>query len=147
LSRIDFAVETPHELLDLAIAFGHQVLIMPVGEERLAEREQVLGAVVAHQRLDDCLLVGAHSFLAQGGQPDRIALSVHDGLDDGHAAQPSDVGEHVVDLQIHLGERFVHVLDVDRGAFDQAGAMAAQGADGADLAVWPERSPQQAHRV
>ena len=43
-----------------------------------------------------------------------------------------------MDLQIHLGQRFMHVLHVDRGALDQAGAMPAQGAYGADLAVGTE---------
>ena len=58
----------------------------------------------------------------------RIALTGNDGLDDGHAALPGDIGQDMVDLQIHLSEGFVHMLHVDCGALDQAGAMAAQRA-------------------
>ncbi|HEY1897275.1 MAG TPA: hypothetical protein VGG62_13420 [Terracidiphilus sp.] len=50
------------------------------------------------------------------GQPHGIALAVYDGLRDGHAAEAGDVCQNVVNLQIHLGERLVHVLDVHRRA-------------------------------
>jgi hypothetical protein len=91
----------------------------------LLEREQVFGAVVAHQRFDDRFRLGSHAALAQGSQLERIASSGYDGFDDGHAALAGDVTEDVMDLQIHLGQRLVHMLHVDCGVLDQAGAVAA----------------------
>lgn len=76
--------------------------------------------------------------MAQGSQPRRIVLGSHDSLHDGHAALPGDVGKHMMNLQIHLGERLVHVLHMQGGIFHQAGAVPAQGADGTDLALRTE---------
>ena len=52
-----------------------------------------------------------------------------------------------MDLQIHLCERLVHVLHMHGCGFDQAGAVAAQRADGAYLGVGAEGGIEQADRV
>src|ERR1035438_5284679 len=85
--------------------------------------------------------------LTLGGQLVRIALTGNDGFDDGHAAESGYIAEYVMNLQIHLGQRLVHMLHVDCGAVHQAGAVTAQGAKGADLAVGAEGGFQKPHRV
>jgi hypothetical protein len=49
----------------------------------------------------------------------------------------------MLDLQIHLRERFLHVLNVLRGHFNQLLTMAQDRAHGTDLVLGPESSPQQ----
>src|SRR5512134_3440507 len=41
-----------------------------------------------------------------------IALSANDGADDPHARGAGDVGDNVVQLEVHEGQRLLHVLDV-----------------------------------
>ncbi len=58
------------------------------------------------------------AWVAIGRQNHRIALTGHNRTDDGHAGDAGDVCYHVVELQIHLRQRFLHVLDV-RGSLIQ----------------------------
>ena len=48
------------------------------------------------------------------GQDIWIALAGHDRPDDGHAGDAGDVGYHVMQLQVHLHQRLLHVLNVRR---------------------------------
>ena len=52
-----------------------------------------------------------------------------------------------MNLQIHLGERFVHVLDMLRGHLHQLLAMAHDGTHRTDLIFGPEGGAQQSHRM
>jgi hypothetical protein len=52
-----------------------------------------------------------------------------------------------MDLQIHLGERLMHVLHVLCRHLDQLLAVAHDGTYGTDLIFGPEGSTQQSHRV
>src|SRR5579863_2409903 len=135
------------ETLDLLVAFSQQELIVSVRGQRLLEREQVFSTIITGQRFDHGLTVGVDLGVAQASQLARIALAGHDGVDDRHTAYPGDVRQHMVNLQIHLRQSFLHVLDVHRGALHQAGAMTAQRAKGADRRIGPEGGFQQAHRV
>jgi hypothetical protein len=49
-----------------------------------------------------------------------VALPSHDRADDGHARHAGDVCHHVMELQVHLGQRFLHVLDVGGRRIQQA---------------------------
>ena len=53
----------------------------------------------------------------------------------------------MLDLQIHLRQRFLHVLNVLRGSLHQVAAVTHQRAHGAYFAVWPECRPQQSDRM
>jgi hypothetical protein len=50
-------------------------------------------------------------------------------------------------LQIHLVERFLHVVDMGGGHLYQAFAVPQQRTDGTNILVWPVGGPQQTHRV
>src|SRR5437870_9280951 len=47
-----------------------------------------------------------------GSQSVRITLARHYGADDAHAGCAGDIRDHMMDLQIHLSECFLHMLDV-----------------------------------
>ena len=53
----------------------------------------------------------------------------------------------MVNLQIHLGERFVHMLHVLASALHQLRTVADQNPYGADIGFWPEGPAQQSYRV
>jgi hypothetical protein len=57
------------------------------------------------------------------GQHRRIALAGKDSVDDSQAGQTGDVTNHMVQLQIHLVERFLHVLNVRRCHLDKVVAV------------------------
>ncbi len=46
------------------------------------------------------------------GEHDGIALAGDDGSDDLHSGRAGDVGDDVMELNIHLHERLLHVLNV-----------------------------------
>jgi len=50
-------------------------------------------------------------------------LSSQDGVHDGKPGRPGNVIDDMVDLQIHLRQRFMHVLYVLTGGHDQLAAM------------------------
>ena len=67
---------------------------------------------MSHPRFLDNFWPGLDTRIPQFCQLRRIALSLPDGIDDRHAGDPGQVCNHVLDLQVHLGPGFVHVLDM-----------------------------------
>ncbi len=47
-----------------------------------------------------------------------------------------------MNLQVHLRQRFLHVLNVLGGDLHHVGAVTQQGSNCADIAVWSEGSAQ-----
>jgi len=109
--------------LDARVAFGDFRLIKVVQLNSLRESKDVLLPVVADQRLADRFDGGMTAWVAHGGQCRRVALSSHDRADDGHAGHAGDVGHHVMELQVHLRQSLLHVLDVGGGVVQQAFAQ------------------------
>ena len=111
--------------------------------ERLPEREDMLRQVIAGQ----CLPDGLQRFLAPHvpilGQSGWIAHSVDDGADDLHPRHAGDVGDDVVQLDIHLHQRLLHVLDVRRGVVDQSFSMAQIGTQPDHCLARPEARSQK----
>ena len=56
--------------------------------------------------------------IAVGGQNIRVALACYQRAHDPHAGHAGDVGDDVMELEIHLHERLLHVLDM-RGSVIQ----------------------------
>lgn len=61
--------------------------------------------------------------VAQRGQRLRISLAGNDGANDRHSCSAGDVCHHVMELQVHLRERLLHVLDVRGGIVQQSFAL------------------------
>src|SRR5260370_41372443 len=63
------------------------------------------------------------------------------------ATGSGDVAEQMVELQVHLTERCLHVQNVLRSHLQQAATVPPQGTNGTDRFWWPEAGPQQPYRV
>ena len=129
--------------LDFAVEFGdllEQALAALLG---LAQDEEVFAFVVALQGLDDFFPGGAAADVAEGGELRGVAFAFEDGLDDGGAAEAVEVAEHMVEVEVHLGEGFLHELDLARGVGDEVGAVAQQGAQGEDVVGGAEAFAKQ----
>jgi hypothetical protein len=88
----------------------------------------MLLAVVADQRLAHRLHGRMASPFAMGGQDIGIALTCHDRSDDRHACDPGDVGHDMMQLQVHLRQRLLHVLNVCRRVIQQPLPLSEIGA-------------------
>ncbi|MCY1371411.1 hypothetical protein D9M69_585510 [compost metagenome] len=103
---------------NLLVAQFELCLIGVVHGQRLRQGKHMLGLVVAHQGALDGVSARLAAGVAQGGQLRRVALAGDNGPDDPHARGPGDVGDHMVQLQIHVGERLLHVLDMRRSVVE-----------------------------
>ena len=122
-------------------------MVRLVQGERLLERKQMLGAVAAGERLCDRLGAGVATVMAQARQRVRVALAGKDGADDAQAGGTSDVGDDVVELNIHLCQRLLHVLDVRSCVFQKTLALTHVGSQLRNLSFGPKTGPQQSKRM
>jgi hypothetical protein len=73
----------------------------------------------------------------------RIALARHNAANDAHPTRTRDVGHDVVQLDIHLHQGLLHVLNVRGGIVQQPFSLAQVGAQCRQLAFRSEAGPQQ----
>ena len=145
--RCPVGVQHGQRTLDLGIALVDARLVEVVQGQRLRQREDVLGLIVAHQRCADRLRARLAANIAHGRQHLWVSLTVDDGTDDLQASHPSDVADHMVQLQVHEGQCLLHVLDVGGAILEMALAQAQISPQGGDVASGAEARAQQAARV
>lgn len=68
-------------------------------------------------------------------------------MDDRHAGGAGDVGEHAVELEVHLGQGLLHALHVACRILDESPAMAHDRPQLADLLLGAESALEQAATV
>ncbi len=129
--------------LNAHIAERHLGVVDVIQLQRLGQRKDVLLAVIADQRLTDCLRGGVAASVAMGGEHRRVALPGHEGADDGHAGRPCYVRHHVMELQVHLRQSFLHVLDVRARIVQQPFTLTQVAPQDGNLALQPETGPEQ----
>ena len=95
------------------------------------------------QRPGDSLLVGLGPGIAEPSQRPRIPLGAHDGLDNFHAGLAGDVADDVLELHVHLSQRFLHVLDVVGGILHQHAPLTQVAPQPPDLPLGPEGRRKQ----
>ncbi len=100
----------------------------------LFERKQVLGAVVTGERLLDRLGTGVAPVIAQARQHLGVMLAGEDCADDPQSSCAGDVGDDMMELKIHLGQRLLHVLNMRGRILEQTLALAYVGTQ---LVNWP----------
>src|ERR1039457_3842084 len=83
-----------------------------------------------------------HTTMTELRQCHGITLTREDGIENRLATGSGDVAEHMVELQVHLAELFLHVQNVLGGHFQQTTTVTPQGTKGTDRLGWPEASPQ-----
>ena len=113
--------------LDLLIALGDELLVVRVGAPCVAQGEQMFAAPISLQSFEGWQ-AGFDPRVRQCRQARWVALSVQDGVGDGQATESGQIGDGVVQMDVHLVERLLHVQHAARGGLDQAVAMAQQGA-------------------
>ena len=128
---------------DPLVAGRRLVLVDIVQFQCLLQREDVLGAVVAGQRLLDCLSTGVAALVAQARQHVGVTLAGDDCADDAQAGHARDVRDDVMELQVHLCQRLLHVLDMGGRILEQPLALTQVCSQLGDLALGPEAGTQQ----
>ena len=131
-------------LFDLRIAVGDPLLIAVEQFQRLGQSEDVLGLVVTYEGLADGLGALAAANVTHRSERVGVALALDDGADDLQASRAADVADDVVQLQVHVGQRLLHVLHVGCRVLEMPLADAHVGAQRRDLTSRPEAGPQQA---
>src|SRR5271166_2871592 len=107
----------------------------------------MLWPVVSNESLGHFVPRAFHPTMTELRQCDGIALAREDGIENRLATGSGDVAEHMVELQVHLTERLLHVQNVLRRHLQQAATVPPQSTKGTDRLGWPEAGPQQPYRV
>jgi hypothetical protein len=123
---VGFSFEALRQYLHLVFTGGDLSLILAVQRHRLAQDEQMLPPVVAHQAFGDCLLSGSNTGISQRGQRMYISIPVENRVDGGQSCHSGDIADDMAKLQVHLVQRFLHVLDMGGRHIDDAGPMSQQ---------------------
>jgi len=113
----------------------------------LPQHKHVLRLVVAAQRLGDLVFALGTVGVAMAGQLVRVALAHHDVADDLHPRLARDVADHIRQLDVHLLQGLLHVLDLSCARLDHAVAMSYQRAHCANVFGRTEGGAQQPIRV
>src|SRR3984893_1377257 len=141
------AGQSLHQTCRLLIQLRDQLLVVAVSLQRLLQGEQMLWPVVSNQGLRHLVPRALHSTMTELRQCDGIALAREDGIENRLATGSGDVAEYMVELQVHLTERLLHVQNVLRSHLHPTATLPPQGTNGADRLGWPKASPQQPDRV
>src|SRR6202011_5502498 len=96
---------------------------------------------------NDLLVRGVAVMVAMGGQLLGVTLSVQDTAYDFEPSLAGEIAEHGVELEVHLGQRFLHALNAGRGFLDQGLALAHKGAQRHDGSRGTEAGTQEPHAV
>ena len=118
---------------DLAIAGADLALIALVELKVLSEHKDLLPAVVPREGRGDLLLGGSAAGVAMGGSRVGVGHTAGDIADDLHPRQARDVGDHVVEVDVHQGQGLLHPSDVIGGLLDQRLPMPEVGAQRDDF--------------
>ena len=86
----------------------------------------MLRPVIPDQRSGDHFFACPYAFMAKLGQRYRIPFTGEDGVYNRQPGQAGDVADDVMQLQIHLIQSLLHVIDVRGGHLHEALAMPEQ---------------------
>ena len=94
------------------------MLHLPVVSQRLAEHEEQFGTVIAPQCRFNLGLALADSIVYQRSQFAGIAFPCQYRIQDSQSTLAADITEYMMQMQVHLVECLLHVLNPHRCAFD-----------------------------
>ena len=101
------------------VAGGNLGLIDVIQLQSLGQGKDVLLAIVAGQGGAERLQRRVTTRVALGCQNIWITFSGNDGADDPHTRGTRNIGHDVMELQVHLRQRLLHVLNVSCGVVQQ----------------------------
>ena len=107
----------------------------------------MLGPVIALQSLRYFFAGTLHTTVAELCQLHRITLTSQDRIQNRLPTGSGEVAQYVVNLQVHLAKRLLHMQDVLGGHLQQTGSMPPKGTHRTDVHGWAEAGPQQSNRV
>lgn len=110
--------------LDFEVAGFDLAGVEVIEFQRLLEDEEVLLAPGAGEGLGDFVFGFLAARVAQGGEFMGVTLTGDDGADDGQAGLTGDVGDGLIEADVHVNQRLLHVQHVRRAMLDQLGTMA-----------------------
>ena len=111
--------------------------------DRLPQAEQMLRTIAALQGTGNGGRTVFASSVTHGRQNVGGPFTTKNGLDDSHARHTGNVRNHVVELQVHLGKRLLHTLNVGSGAPHQHSPLTHIGAKRTNLFNRPESAAKQ----
>ncbi len=117
------------------------------GIQSLLEDEEMFSAPVALEGTGDGVARSFDAMIFEGGQLLGIPLARQNRFQDGQTGHAGQVADDVVELEIHLRERFLQVLHMAAGITGEVGPMAQEGTHGTNLFGRPEARAQQADRM
>ena len=85
--------------------------------------------------------------IAQACQHLGVTLAGEDGADDAQAGGAGDVGNDVMELNVHLGQRLLHMLDVRGRVLKKTLALTHVGSQHRNLSFGSKAGPQQSKRM
>lgn len=103
----------------------------------------MLVAPVDGERLADHLSGGMAAAITHRGEHGGIGLTGDDRPDDPHACGTGDAGHDRLQLEVHLRERLLHVLDMRGRIIEETLSLAQIRAQAGDLALGAEARAQQ----
>lgn len=92
----------------------------------------MLGTVIADERLCYLCFTGHNAWIAQTRQPLRISFSCKNSLHNRQAGGSRDIADDMMQLDVHLIERFLHVLNMDCRHLHETLSMSPKGAESTD---------------
>jgi hypothetical protein len=141
--RIDQSIKGVENVLDVLIAERDVLLGKIIEFKGLGEGENMFGAVISLQRLGNGVLAGFNAIVPIQGEGPRVAFSSHNGADNAQARHAGNITHHVVQVEMHLVERFLHMLHMLRRHLAQTVTMAHQTPELTDGLRGPKRRCSQ----
>jgi hypothetical protein len=139
LGRLGF--DALQRRFDLLVAGDNLLLTGVIKRQRLFQREEMLGTPGAGQRPLNGFDIGMAARLAASTPGSRSPATMARRMR--RPVTPHDVRHHVMHLDIHRHQSFLHVLDVRRRQFHKPLALAQIRAQRRDLALGKETGAQQ----
>ncbi len=125
---------------NLPVALGNLGVIEPVQFQGLGQLEDVLLPPMPPQRLGEGVLIRFHAWATKLRQLVGVPFAAHNSGDDVQTGLAGDVADHVLELDVHLGQRLLHVLDMMGGVPHQHGSLPQVTAQASYVRLGTKRS-------
>ena len=145
--KIDQGFKGAEDTLDFLIA-GRDVRLCKIIERQgLCACKDMFRPVIPLQRFGNGVLTGFNAIVPVRGSGARGAFPSHHRADNAHPRHAGHITHDAVQVEIHLIERLLHVLNMFDRHLDQIVSMAEETAELADGIRRTKRRRQQAIRL
>lgn len=131
--KIDQGVTGAQDARDFLIASRDLLLSKIIEREGLGAREDMCRPVIPLERFGNGVLIRFDAIVPRRGSGLRIAFSRHNCTDNAHPRHTRHITHDVVQVEIHLIQRLLHVLNMFDRHLDEIVSMAEETAELADV--------------